>query len=262
MELLKLKKKDVFIVESHNQVLEAWASGGDQNVFSLDYHTDTRRAFQNYSYWRADSEIKAGQPYSHEQRTKELTDHKINQYLENEITIQQINDNLKHDEHLDFSVRTDIIDTVFILSTNSNVTSSNPNVHIVDGTTEYQGQRIIEYSPSCIPGCEKDIHDEECRISRAESSIEDTFLEDAVLQAEIISSSFFNRYILDIDCDYFNTEESLYPGEYETFKNLIREAEFITIALESECVKICRHDGSHLDSETILTRLITLIEEV
>jgi hypothetical protein len=227
MKKISVNKKTLYVVESHNQVLEAWESCTRQNVFSLDFHTDSREAFQNYSYWKADSEIKSGLYRDHEKRKKEIIDQKINQYLEKEITIKQINDNLKNDEHLDFSVRVDMIDTVFILSKNSNASSSNPNVYIIDGRNNYRNQRILEYSPPCIPGCEKSIHDEKCRYMRADSSLEDFVLDTAIARAKNFKSSFFENYILDIDCDFFNTEKSLYPENFETFENKIREYDFI-----------------------------------
>ena len=260
METLTINHRNIYIVQSHNQVLEAWEKDKGLNVFTLDYHTDTREAFHSYSYWRADSEIKSGKKYDHELRKEELTDQKINQYLENRITIDQINDNLKHDEHLDFAVRTDMIDRAFILAKNSNSTSSNPNVHIAEGNEIYRDQRLIEYSPPCIPGCSETVHDEECRTLRADSSLENIFLDEALRKAEIYYPSFFDNYILDLDCDYFNTEKSLYPEEIGTFHKLVRESDFITIALEPECVKICRHDGCNMDSEMILARLIEIIK--
>ncbi|OQY32126.1 MAG: hypothetical protein B6241_11875 [Spirochaetaceae bacterium 4572_59] len=178
------------------------------------------------------------------------------------MTINQINNNLRHDEHLDFAVRSNIIDTAFVLSTNRNESSSNPNVHIVCGSDEYRGQRIIEYSPSCIPACPKETHDQECLKMRADSCLEDSFLEAAVAAAESVQGSFFDHYILDIDCDYFNTEKSLYPESLEAFKKLIRNAELISIALEPECVKICRHEGCQLTSREISERLLSIIESI
>lgn len=262
MRKLTVNQKSVYIVESHNQVLEAWESCPHQNVFSLDFHTDTREAFHNYSYWRADSEVKSGKYQNLEERKKELTDQKISQYLEKKISIKGVNDNLKHDEHMDFAVRTEMIETAFILSTNRNVTSSNPNVHIVCGSDKYRGQRIIEYSPSCIPACPKETHDQECRILRADSCLEDSFLEDALTRAESFKDSFFNNYILDLDCDYFNTEKSLYPEKMEIFRRLILNASLITIALEPACVKICRHEDCSLISDDILARLISIFESI
>jgi len=255
-----VNNKEVYVYGSHNRVLEAWVVGDRQNVFSLDYHTDTRQAFESYSYWRADSEVKAGSSTNHEFRKKELTDLKIRQYLESQVTLAQVNDNLKHDEHLDFAVRTGLIKKAFILSTSRNEKSSNPCVHLACGQEEYEDQPLIEFSPLCIPGCTKMNHDRDCFTLRADCSIEDLFLNPAVRQAKRFDSSFFNNYILDIDCDYFNTEKSLYPDEIGTFQNLIRNSDFVTIALEPECVKICRQDGSKLNSDIILSRLLSIIE--
>jgi len=262
IEKLTVNNLDLYIADSHNQVLEAWEPGISRNVFSLDYHTDTRPAFQNYSYWRADSEVNAGLFDDHGSRMEELTDQKIRDYLEQTITLEQVNDNLKHDEHIDFAVRTNLIDRAFILSKSGNESSSNPNVHLVRGGDEYNDQRIIEYSPLCIPGCLKEVHDEECLQLRADSALENSFLNRAVGRAEQLNNTFFDKYILDIDCDYFNTERSLYPEECSTFRDLIRYSDLITIALEPECVEICRQEGNRLSSEIILERLISIIESV
>lgn len=262
MKKIEIANKDIYIVDSHNQVLEAWEFSPGVNIFSLDYHTDTKGAFHNYSYWRADSEMKSGGCSNHYERMRELMDQKITQYLENKITIKQINDNLKHDEHIDFAVQTDLVDMVFVLSTSRNTESSNPNVYIADSPEKYEDQSIIEYSPLCIPVCNKEIHDADCMNVRAESLIEDSFLNKAISQAESFKTSFFENYILDIDCDYFNIEKSLYPENIEVFKRLIRNSRIVSIALEPECVKICRLNGSGLTSEIILERLLSIIREI
>ncbi len=261
MQKKTVNHKVLYIVSSHNQVLEAWEAAPGLNVFSLDYHTDTRGAFQNYSYWRADSEVKAGKCGDQDKRTGELKVEKIRQYLDGRVSIDRINDNLRHDEHIDFAVRTNLIDTAFILSANRNESSSNPNVFIVNSDETYQNQRIIEYSPLCVPDCRKSIHDGACKTLRADSAIEDSFLAEAVYRASSFKSNFFDNYILDIDCDYFNTDQSLFPGHMDVFLRLIREASFLTIALEPECVKICRQDDCGLTSDTILQRLIEIIEK-
>lgn len=188
VQKITVNNKDLYIAGSHNRVLEAWEPGVCQNVFSLDYHTDTRPAFENYSYWRADSELTAGHCSDHDLRKVELSDQKIRHYLENRISMDQVNDNLRHDEHLDFAVRTGLIDKAFILSTNSNEKSSNPNVHIVGSLEEYGGQSLMEYSPPCVPGCRKENHDSDCSILRADSSIEGCFLDRAVRRANSLTA--------------------------------------------------------------------------
>jgi hypothetical protein len=254
--------KQVFIVRSHNQVLEAWEKRPGLNVFSLDFHTDTREAFGNYSHWRTDSEVRAGRCEDPENRKKELTDQKIRAYLDGASPLRSINDNLKHDEHIDFAVRTDMIARAFILSKNSNPSSSNPHVHVLLGSEEYKDQRIIEYSPPCVPGCPKQAHDSDCRRLLADASLEDRVLEDAVSKAESLDPAFFDGYILDIDCDYFNTERSLQPAQSGVFGKLVREAAFVTIALEPECVKICRLEGSLLTGESVLEALLSIMDKI
>jgi hypothetical protein len=261
MEKVSVNGKNIYIVESHNQVLEAWETCKHLNVFSLDYHTDTKEAFHTYSYWRADSEIKSGEQRNFEVRKQELTEMKMSQYQKKQSTIKKINNNLRHDEHIDFAVKTNMVNTAFILSKNKNPRSSNPRVYLADGPEPYKNQRIIEYSPSCIPSCPKESHDEMCHRIRADYSLEDLVLQDAIDQAKFLIPSFFDNFILDIDCDYFNTKKSLYPEDFTCFKSLIRQSEFITIALEPECVKICRLRDSNLTSKIILEGLISLIQD-
>jgi len=252
--------KDVYIVENHNEVIEAWEKHQGLNVFSLDYHTDTRQAFHNFTYWKVKRETEAGICSNQEERIRELTEQKIDLYLNKELSAEQINYDLKHDEHLDFATRTQIINMAFVLSVNSNKTSSNPNVHIVQNHTEYKNQRLLEYSIPCIPGCLKDIHDENCRAVKADSALEDIVLKDAMAKAESYNPGFFDNFILDIDCDYLNTDKSLYPEAESIFHRLISKSHIISIAMEPACVRICRHKNSRLDSDIIIERLLSAIE--
>lgn len=261
MKMVKSAGKEIYIVQSHNQVLEAWEKSPGLNVFTLDFHTDTKRAFSNYSFWRADSEFKAGRCSNTDKRVQELCEEKISDYLKKKLSIKQINDNLKHDEHLDFAVSTELVDMVFVLATSRNSTSSNPNVYIINNDSSFGNQKILQYSPLCVPECTRTIHDSHCNRLRADSSIENSFLEDAVAEAKKYNAAFFDNYILDIDCDYFNTDRSLYPGKIDVFKSLIKESRFITIALEPECVKICRQKGHGVSSDIIVERLLSIIGE-
>lgn len=249
--------KTIYIVQSHNEVLEAWEQHPGCNVFSLDYHTDTREAFHNYSYWRTDSEIKAGRCRDPEKRILELKEEKLSAYLDRKTNIGQINENLKHDEHLDFAVAADLVNLVFVLSTSRNENSSNGNVYLCHKGS-YEGQRIMEYSPLCISSCSKKIHDDSCAVLRADHVLESPFLGEAIRRAESLSRTFFDDFILDIDCDYFNTERSLFPDNTERILMLMERARIITIALEPECVAICRCENSQLTSEVILRRLLSL----
>ncbi|MBN2625528.1 MAG: UPF0489 family protein [Spirochaetales bacterium] len=244
MEHLKIGDKDVYIVKSHNRVLEAWERIPPCNVFTLDYHTDTKKAFSTYAYWRADSEKKAGKCESRLERKKELVQEKLRGYLNNRLSIRTINDNLRHDEHIDFSVRTGIADRVFVLSHNRNEGSANPRVYQYHGDSDYEGEPIVEYPLESEPG------------------LTDRILSDAVEEARNLEEGFFDRYILDLDCDFFTTGESLESEFSEVFGELVSQAEMITIAKEPECVKICREEGSGLTGEIIKDRLLEMIEDI
>ncbi len=188
--------------------------------------------------------MKKGLFYHNGKSNKDLQRQKIRKYMDYDITLEQVNDNLRHDEHLDFAVQTDMINSAFILARNENPSSSNPNVHIAGGNREYGDQRLIEYRAASDPSL----------------ALETEHLGAALRKAEDYKPAFFDQFILDIDCDYFNTEESLYPGDTGAFDRLVRQSGIITIALEPECVKICRTKGSSLTSEMILERLLCLIE--
>jgi len=245
MTHLKIQQKDVYIVQSHHQVLEAWELAPHCNVLTLDYHTDTRKAFNTYAYWRTDSEVKAGKCKTPDKRKNDLVLEKIQGYKENRLSIEEINRNLRHDEHIDFAVRTGIAEKVFVLSRNRNESSANPRVFQVHDQEEYKEQPIIEYT---LP--EK----------KGDKRLCDDLLDSAMNEAEELEEGFFDRFILDIDCDFFNQEKNLHPATLNTFGQLVNRAELITIAKEPECVKICRNQGSTLTAESIKNRLLDLIE--
>jgi len=247
MEHKKVGTKDVYVVQSHHQVLEAWEKIPLCNVFTLDYHTDTKEAFGTYAFWRADSEAKAGRCKDRAVRKVELIQEKLRGYREKRLSIQSINANLRHDEHIDFAVRTGIASKVFVLAHSRNESCSNPRVYQTHCSDIYENQPIIEYA---TPD------------RNADNALTDQVLKEAMLKAEAMSTNFFDRYILDIDCDYFNTDKSLSPESLAVFSRLVTQAEIITIAREAECVKICRRDGCGLTSDSILEELLEMISNV
>lgn len=247
MEHLKVGSKNVYVVQSHHQVLEAWEVVPLCNVFTLDYHTDTKEAFGTYAYWRADSEVKAGKCNDRGGRKEELIQEKLRGYRKKRLSIQSINANLRHDEHIDFAVRTGIASKVFVLAHSQNEGSSNPRVFQTHHSAFYENQPIVEYS---APD------------GSADNALSDQVLKEAILKAEAMVTNFFDRFILDIDCDYFNTEESLSPESLAVFSRLITQAEIITIAREAECVRICRRKGCELTSDSILKKLLNLITNI
>lgn len=78
--------------------------------------------------------------------------------------------------------------------------------------------------------------------------IEDGFLHNQIGLASSMTITAVGKvvtdgpYILDIDLDYFHNSKSIQPENHECFYALIRNAEAITIARESECVQMCKED--------------------
>ncbi|NHZ86682.1 MAG: hypothetical protein GWP19_12520 [Planctomycetia bacterium] len=71
-----------------------------------------------------------------------------------------------------------------------------------------------------------------------------------------------DKYILDIDLDYFHTKRSIVPSNPKTFYQLIQGAEIITIAKESswinEWAKTERYD-KELTVDYLLNELLNHI---
>jgi hypothetical protein len=72
------------------------------------------------------------------------------------------------------------------------------------------------------------------------------------------------KYILDIDLDYFYIEENLEPKNFEIFKNLVKNAEIITIALEPYCVEMVQTDRYGEDYQNIIKsdKLLNKLKEL
>lgn len=70
-----------------------------------------------------------------------------------------------------------------------------------------------------------------------------------------------NKYILDIDLDYFQTKKSITPSTTAVFYKLIRNSIAITIARECSCVESCRLEGETIDCNYLLEKLLEHIKK-
>lgn len=70
-----------------------------------------------------------------------------------------------------------------------------------------------------------------------------------------------NKYILDIDLDYFHTRKSINPATSAIFYNLIRNSLAVTIAKECSCVELCRLKGETIDCAYLLDKLLKHIKK-
>ncbi|MGN4421090.1 UPF0489 family protein [Bacillus cereus group sp. MYBK249-1] len=286
-----INSKDIYIVEHHHHVLEPWAIYRERNaapiLVTLDHHTDCHSAFINYS----SLQIK-GDDYQTNEKRIAFRKCCIEQVNYNDLdTVRTAIGNLIHDEHIDAAIKSNIIEKAFIINYNACRDTplsfkeekrieantykmagipigENFEVQASEGYPESTNSMYIldkkcwigdhaEHPHPCNDSCTKPHYDQ---------AIESIYLEDKLntiseMVPDLIQENHFTQeYILDIDLDYFHTLKSIHPEDYEIFHNLIRNAKIITIALESRCVEEGKYRNENIDSDSLLTALLSHIE--
>lgn len=234
-ETLNINNKKVFIVEKHHEVLQKWEGAEGCNMITFDCHTDTRKAFLVHCY-------------HHEGITaKQL----IADYKSKKLSIAKVIDMLRYDEHIDFATKANLIDTAFVVSPASPSHNINNN------------SKIIEYE--CY-----DILNNHNYFYQRSMALDNFVIDAAITHIKSQNNSFFENYILDIDLDYINTL-SVFDKDLSSFRGLMKNAKFITIAKEPEHVKLCyktlvveSEDNSDFSEENINADIVLkkIIEEV
>ena len=216
MRYLEINNKKLYIVENHHEVLEAWEKYKNQkiNVITLDTHTDTKLCFENYCY--------------HNTTTSSTI--LINNYNNNTIDIKNIISKLKNDEHIDFAVRSGIVNKVFVISYNTSYSIGNANI-FSEEPNNYNNQLIIEYNNFTT------LTSEDSYIHSRTIALTPKVLNDATNYFSSLDKNYANKYILDIDLDYICTMYA-FDEDLSKFKELIQNAELITIAKEPSFVKL------------------------
>ena len=254
-----IRSKDVFIVESHEQVVMPWSIirrglNTTPSLITLDHHTDTIMAFHDYVFHkiqRNEFDI----PDDFDEKYKALSPTLIKQIVwSDDAAIKKSIGKLDHDEHIDAAIRAGII---------SLATSINLNSFSSDSLENY----IIEVTSNCALGCMKVPHDDDCQIAHYNQVIESEYLESMLAAANNLARAIgvtnveSSPYILDIDLDYFHTDKSINPEHPSTLYRLIRNAEAVTIALEPECVNDLRLEGASITAESLLGDMLENISK-
>jgi hypothetical protein len=258
--------KKVFVYNSHHEAIEAWEKIPGCNLLSFDYHTDTHPAFLKYSYFEARKKLGINELDSCNEEASKLQEEVKRQLFEEYMLDKNITraiNKLAYDEHIDFSISTNIIHNAYILCKQDGGFRINDKVIGIDRPLiQSNGKRIFEYSPVCIPICKKTPHDDECIKLLADNAINDVLLNDVIQKFMCWGFSFSHPFILDFDCDYFNTKESLNPVSWLVIRELIKRSVIITIALEENCVEDLRLEGEDITSTSIHLCLIKMITKV
>lgn len=256
-------EKDVTVVRRHHEVIDAWCRTSGHNVITLDYHTDSRSALLDYSYHEAVKRLGSDRHPDFWQMHRGITEDEIALYRKTK-DIGRVISLLKFDEHIDFAVRAGIINRSFALVKEDGYNSTvNDNVYSIQREhPEYRAQKIMEYRPTCVPGCRREAHNDDCWVEVSWNSIDDVLLGDAISKFSQYEPDVFEGFILDIDCDYFTSFRSLTPSSMNIFKELIKRSTLITIALEPECVELLRLEHETITSQVICDRILDIIKSI
>ena len=238
-------KKRVCITWSHHKVIKEWFRhrGTGVHLLSFDYHTDFHEAFirQNWS------------PLTHS------CEDNRHQYLTKHIPCRDVDaaiKDLKNDEHIDFAIRTGIIEKAFVFSRNGNSFRDKRVLSVPNCQTPIVQAQIFSYCEVYHPLATPQPYDDSTEAKMAKIITTDEVLNEVI---KTFREYGFNQdnYILDFDCDFIRDKDAMTHGNFQTLKDLINGAKAITIAREPSCVDECsEHTLSYEEIEDWLVKLI------
>ena len=164
---------------------------------------------------------------------------------------------LKNDEHIDFALRSGIIERAFVFSCHSNSFYEGRVLSVPIVSKHCNQCRIFSYSESCHPIVSLP-YDDTDKARMAKINTTDEVLTDVM---EVFKGHGFDwdNFVLDFDCDFIRDKEAMRYSNVNILEKLIKNAKAITIARESSCVNEC--SDSKLTSDEIQEWLIGLIKK-
>lgn len=263
--------KKIYIVEKHNEILEAWKIYKKQgyNVITLDSHKDTEKCFRMY--------LGKNNHLTREQL--------IDNYNIGILKISDIIEKLRNDEHIDFATRSEMISKVFTIAYVCGGKKDNSNIFHKEypgaEANVYNNEPIVQYNYRHLLESIYDYENNNCPKECEETyirknALSNEVLNDAISSFKAIDSNCLDKCILDIDLDYICTIYA-FDKDLTVFKDLIKNAAAITIAKESDCVKSVNSDfideldkriedkkyfAEKLTAEKVLASLLEVIKQI
>ena len=239
-------KKRVYITWSHHHVLKEWFryKGTGAHLLSFDYHTDFHEAFLRKSW----------NPVFHSCGNHDL-------YLSKHIRCRDVDAAIKdltNDEHIDFAIKSGMIEKAFVFSRDSNSFHDGRVLSVPNGREQLVHARIFSYCEKWHPLATPQPYDDSTEAKMAKLITTDQVLNEVI---DTFRKYGFNQdnYILDFDCDFIRDKDAMTHGNFQMLKDLINGAKAITIAREPACVYECSEQT--LSYEEIEDWFVTLIKE-
>lgn len=204
------------VFDLHHQVLEAWSQLRRElphapKVLSFDFHTDTL------------SSLRRGIASPGER------DHLFPEKVRNAV------ETLHHDEHFDWALRSGTISSALICA-----------VSAQNGACSHEKMSVRSFPE--IPDINELFRDAASYREAAKHLLSDENI--ARLTGDFLSGCE-EGLILDVDCDFFLTEEMLSSVENVLFASLVRKSSLITLSRESDWVRLLRFPGETLTGDSI-----------
>ena len=221
-EFFKAGGITVSVSDYHHEVLTHWSSikcddpERELFVLTLDHHTDVVEAF------RGKREV-------------------LQEAWKNPASVAEAVRLLKHDEHIDWAVKSGLI----------------------------SGARVLSHVNSTMPASEKievrcnsRFPDEITQLNEPAvfRPLADSVLEDDFLLPQLEGIALDGDFILDIDCDNFFSRKSLRPDSHKVFDALVKSCCGVSISKESDYVRILQFSGEKLTGEGIAEYLVQYIQ--
>lgn len=199
------------IVSLHHHVLLPWAElrralAAAPQVITLDFHTDTLSAV----------------PRGITAKTGAWQDAE---------TVQDAVEQLHHDEHFDWALRTGLISRADIIAISPQV-----------GEYSHPAMQVHPLAPELTP--ESVLQTPENIRHAADHALD--LLPEIPLDAP---------YILDVDCDFFLTAQACRIQPDSRFAEWVQNAAMITLSRENDWVKLLRLPGENISGEAIARSL-------
>ena len=242
-------KKRVYVTYSHHQVIKEWFRHQRTGVhlLSFDFHTDFHEAFLR----------KSGDPAA----SYEYSRKRHNSFLDKHIPCKDVDaaiEDLRNDEHIDFALKSGMIEKAFVFSHNSNSFHDGRVLSVPNGREKIVQARIFSYSEVDHPFATPQPYDNSTEAKMAKLITTDEVLNEVI---ETFREYGFNQdnYILDFDCDFIRDKAAMEHNKFQTLKNLMKGANAITIAREPSYVDKCSEQT--LSYKVIEDWLVNLIME-
>ena len=155
---------------------------------------------------------------------------------------------LRHDEHLDWALRSGILAESWVLAHENFTVPAHPAMHLLHDPQWPEEAVMLNDSAAYRPF--------------ADRVLESAFLRRMLPESLRHGGPDDTPLILDIDLDYFATARSVRPDDSAEFAALARRSALITLSLESDWVRLLRLDGETITGESLLREMIRLLTEV